>query len=165
LLVTKKKKIIMKLRKILGLSLCAFILGLGFTACSDDDEKVESSALSGTFKYTKSEAEVEVTDPEVKEAVIEAVNALSKGGTYVFKLDGTYQAKESSESEAVEGTYKLQGDKLILTNEEGNETLAYQQDVIRSSQDVADQVAEELELEAGVITKAVQINVFEKITK
>lgn len=165
----------MKLRNILGLALCAFILSSGFTSCSDDDDKkVEPKVISGTFKFSKSEAEVTVTDPKVKEQVEEAVKAHSKGGTYAFKLDGTYAFKqdaivsaqrESAESGQVTGTYKLERDKLTLTS--GNETssLTYTETAVRSSQDVAAKVAEELELEAGVITKALQADVFEKITK
>lgn len=164
----------MKLRNILGLTLCAFILSSGFTSCSDDDDKkVEPKVISGTFKFSKSEAEVMVTDPEVKGQVEEAVNSYSKGGTYVFKLDGTYTFKsdekltsrESGESGEVSGTYKLEGDKLALTSGDITESLAYTETAIRSSQDVAAKVAEELELAAGVVTKALQIDVFEKITK
>ncbi|MFV0536339.1 MAG: lipocalin family protein [Dysgonomonas sp.] len=164
----------MKLRNILGLTLCAFILGSGFTSCSDDDDKkVEPKVFSGTFKFSESEAEVTVTNPEIKEQVEEAVNAYSKGGTYVFKLDGTYAFKsddqatsrESGESGEVSGTYKLEGDKLTLTSGDTTESLTYTETVIRSSQDVAAKVIEDLELAEGVVTKALQIDVFEKMTK
>lgn len=163
----------MKLRNILGLTLCAFILSSGFISCSDDDKKVEPKVISGTFKFSKSEVEVTVTDSKVKEQVEEAVNAYSEGGTYAFKLDGTYAFKsdkkltsrESGESGEVSGTYKLEGDKLILTSGNTTKSLAYAEAAIRSSQDVAAKVIEELELEAGIVTKAIQTDVFEKITK
>lgn len=164
----------MKLRNILGLALCAFILTSGFTSCSDDDDKkVEPKVFSGTFKFSKSEAEVTVTNPDVKEQVEEAVKAYSKGGTYAFKLDGTYafksdeklESRESGGSGEVSGTYKLEGDKLTLTSGDVTASLTYTETVIRSSQDVAAKVAEDLELEAGVITKAIQTDEFEKITK
>lgn len=164
----------MKLRNILGLALCAFILSSGLSSCSDDDDKkVEPTVISGTFKFSKSEADVTVTNPDVKDRVVAAVNTHSKGGTYVFKLDGTYSFKpkevtalsESGENGSVSGTYKLEGDKLTLRSGDKTTTLAYAENAIRSSQDVAAKVAEELELAAGVITKAVQTDVFDKITK
>lgn len=163
----------MRLRNILGLTLCAFILSSGFTSCNDDDDiKVESKVFSGTFKFTKSEADVTVTDASVKDQVEEAVDAYSKGGTYVFQKDGTYAFKSESStlrstetSGEVSGTYKLEGDKLTLTNGDTSESLTYTETAIRSSQNVAAKVTEDLELAAGVVTKAVQTDVFEKITK
>ncbi len=164
----------MKLRNILGLTLCAFILSSGFISCNDDDDiKIESKTISGTFKFTKSEADVTVTDASVKDQVEEAVNAYSKGGTYVFQKDGTYAFKsvESSTlrsteaSSEVSGTYKLEGDKLTLTNGDTTQSLTYTETAVSSSQDVAAKVVAELELAAGIVTKAVQTDVFEKITK
>lgn len=164
----------MRLRSILGLTLCAFILSSGFTSCNDDDDiKVESKVFSGTFKFTKSEADVTVTDASVKDQVEEAVDAYSKGGTYVFQKDGTYAFKSdesstlrsSDTSGEVSGTYKLEGDKLTLTSGDTTESLTYTETAIRSSQNVAAKVTEDLELAAGVVTKAVQTDVFEKITK
>lgn len=163
----------MKLRNILGLSICALTLGLGFTACSDDDDDNNGGTdpkileLSGTWKHSETVADVEVTDPEIKDAVIEAVEAItdSEDNVYVFKIDGTFESKESSEAEAVKGTFKLDGEKITLTGGEASEVLAYKEKAIQSSVDVKAKVAEQLEIEESVITKALQVNSFTKITK
>lgn len=161
----------MKLRNILGLSVCALTLSLGFTACSDDDDKNDPgkdiAELSGTWKFSESTAEVEVTDPDVEDAVIEAVEAItdSEDDVYVFKLDGTFESQADSETDPVDGTFKLENGKLTLTGEESTEVLAYSTGKIKSSVDVKSIVAEQLEIDESVITKAIQVNTFSKVTK
>lgn len=158
----------MKLRKILGLSLCAFILGLGVTSCSDDDDDKGGNGnveLLGTWKHSKTAAEVEVTNPDIKDEVVKAIEEMTDNvnNTYVFKLDGTFQTKKSSAE--TEETYKLKDDKLTLTTDKDSETLLYKDNVISSSTDVKAAIAKQLEIDEKEITKAMLIDTFSKITK
>ena len=158
----------MKLRKILGLSLCAFILGLGVTSCSDDDDDKGGNGnmeLSGTWKHSKTTADVEVTNPEIKDKVVKAIDEMTDNvnNTYVFKLDGTFQAKKSSTE--TEGTYKLKDDRLTLTTDKDSETFLYKENEISSSKDVKTAVAKQLEIDEKEITKAMLVDTFSKITK
>lgn len=158
----------MKLRKILGLSLCACILGFSAISCSDDDDNKGgkgNAELSGTWKHSKTSAEVEVTNADIKDQVIKAIEGMKDNvnNTYVFKLDGTFQAKKSDTE--TKGTYKLKNDKLTLTGDKDSEILLYKENTISSSKDVKSAVAKQLKLDEKEITKAILIDAYTKTTK
>lgn len=158
----------MKLRKILGLSLCACILGFSAISCSDDDDDKGgkgNTELAGTWKHSKTSAEVEVTNPAIKDQVVKAIEAMTDNvnNTYVFNLDGTFQAKKSDTE--TKGTYKLKNDKLTLTGDKDTENLLYKENKISSSKDVKSTVAKQLKLDEKEITKATLIDTYSKITK
>lgn len=162
----------MKLRKTLGLALCALVFSFGAASCSDDDDDKGGNngyeELFGTWKYTKTSANVEVTDPEIKDAVVAAVEEMedAKNNIYVFKLDGAFEAKESVDGEIVdvEGTYKLKDDVLTLTGTEKTSTFSYVEKTINSSVDVKEEIAKQLEIDESKITKALRIDTFSKVT-
>lgn len=160
----------MKFKQFLGVSLCAVVLSLGFASCdSDDDSDLENQQVSllGTWRIKEVKAKVEVTNPDIEEAVIEAVKTLSTAtdDTYVFYQDGSYKAKVSAEDEGVEGTYKVDGDKLTLGNEEESVTFSFTGATFENSQDVKATVAEQLGIDESEITTAIQLNVFDCVTK
>jgi len=163
----------MKLRKILGLALCALVFSFGAASCSDDDDKNGGNdgvtELSGTWKHSKTSADVEVKNSEVKDKVVAAIEEMEDAvnNAYVFKLDGTFESKQSVEGELedVKGTYKLKDDKLTLTVDKKTETLPYKDGSFSTSVDVKAAIAKQLEIDEADITKAVRIDTFIKITK
>jgi hypothetical protein len=163
----------MKLRKILGLALCALVFSFGAASCSDDDDNNGGNngvtELSGTWKYSKTSADVEVKNSEIKDKVVAAIEKMEDAvdNTYAFKLDGTFGAKKTVEGEIkdVKGTYKLKDDKLTLTVDKETETLSYKDGKISTSVDVKAEIAKQLDIDEADITRAVRIDTFGKITK
>ena len=161
----------MKLRKILGLALCASIFSFGAISCSDDDNDNgnDVSVISGTWKHSKTDAEVEVTKPEIKEKVIAAVKEMNDAvnNVYVFKLDTTFKANISVDKEMVEieGKYALKNNTLTLKYDDRTEALSYKNNDIIASEDVKEKVAEKLEIDKADIKKAMRVDTFSKITK
>lgn len=162
----------MKLRKILGLALCASIFSFGAMSCSDDDNKDNGndvSVISGTWKHTKTDAEVEVTKPEIKEKVVAAIKEMNDAASnvYAFKLDSTFKAKIAINKEMVEieGKYTLKDNILTLKHEQSLQALSYKNTDIIASEDVKEKVAEKLEIDKADIKKAIRVDTFSKITK
>lgn len=161
----------MKLRKILGLALCASIFSFGAMSCSDDDKDNgnDVAVISGTWKHAKTDAEVEVTKPEIKEKVVAAIKEMNDvaNNVYVFKLDSTFKAKIAVNEELVEieGKYTLKDNILTLKHEQSLQTLSYKNTDIIASEDVKEKVAEKLEIDKADIKKAIRVDTFSKITK
>lgn len=163
----------MKLRKILGLALCALVFSFGAASCSDDDDNNGGNngvtELSGTWKHSKTSADVEVKNSEIKDKVVAAIEEMEDAvnNAYAFKLDGTFEAKESVEGEIkdVKGTYKLKDGKLTLTVDKETEALSYKDGNITTAVDVKAEIAKQLEIDEADITKAVRIDTFNKVTK
>ncbi len=160
----------MKLKKILGVSLFSLVLGLSFSACSDDDDNgggtPEIPAVVGTWKYNKVEAVVEVTDPEIEAKVIEYIEKLPNEGveTFVFKADNSFALKIVGSENDSTGVYKFEKDKIYFENEDA-EPLVLVKDSLRQTENVKAKVIEALELADEDVTKADALKLYNRITK
>lgn len=83
---------------------------VGFTSCSDDDEEEDTSTgIVGKWQSVKVEGWEEI-DGERTE-----FNKAYTGMTFTFTADGKLTITDDGEKDT--GTYKLVGDKLIVSSE------------------------------------------------
>jgi len=83
-----------------------------FTSCSDDDDDDFTSAdIVGTWTFSKCEAsEVTTSDKVATDAIIEDVKDYVDDDVLTFTSDGKFKVNSKEE-----GTYTINGNKLILT--------------------------------------------------
>ncbi|SHF01738.1 hypothetical protein [Dysgonomonas macrotermitis] len=160
----------MNLKNLLSLFLVSSVLSTSFTACSDDDNDNDKGnipdALVGTWKRTNVEASVEATDAEVKTQVEEFIKKMElETTTYVFKLDNTAQKKVGEEIFDL-SKYELKAGKIIFSKPDTVYTdIILKDNVMTGTADVKKYVAEQLELDTTILTKAERKDLFEKVTK
>ena len=88
-------------------------------------------------------------------------------GTYVFKIDGTYESKSDKEgAEVVKGKYEVSGNKIILDNKT-DAALAYTfaNDTLKMTEDVKAQVIKDLKVSADSVKKANRVEIFYRFTR
>lgn len=160
----------MKVKHILGISIFSLVLGLGFMACSDDDDDPKTpeipTAVVGIWKYETTNSEVEAKDDETKAAIEKFIEELPNSGvdTYNLKANKTYEAKIVGAEKDSTGAYVYDNGKISFDDKELG-TLFFKDDTISSVKDVKAAVIEALELEEGDVTKADAIKYYERISK
>lgn len=159
----------MDLKKIVGLIFCTLILGFSFSSCEDDEDDVYGygpAELSGTWKSSKVEAEVVVTNPDIQDAVINAVKELKSeaNDTYIFNLDGTFEYKNSV-GNVVKGTFTTAYNLLRLHANDRYQVYPIVSGSFTTTRDVREAVAQKLDINVNQITKANELTTFSKITK
>lgn len=159
----------MKVKHILGISFFSLVLGLGFVACSDDDDdpKVpEITAVVGIWKYETVDSDVDAKDDEIKAAIKEYIGNLGNEGvdTYNLKADKTYEVKVVGAEEDSTGTYEYKDSKITFSNKDFG-TLSFKTDTISSVEDVKAAVIVALELDESDVTKAEAIRYYKRISK
>jgi hypothetical protein len=157
----------MKIKHVLGVSFFSLVLGLGFVACSDDDDDNTPQAPSevvGIWKYSTVKSNVEVTDEEIKDAVIEYIENLPNEGvdTYNLKANKTYELRMVGAEKDSTGNYIYNNGKITF---DSKSDVAYAKDTISDMEDVKKAVAEALDLDETKITKAESVKIYKRISK
>ncbi len=157
----------MKIKHVLGVSFFSLVLGLGFVACSDDDDDNTPQVpyeVVGVWKYSAVKSNVEVTDEEIKDAVVEYIENLPNEGvdTYNLKANKTYELRMAGAEKDSTGNYIYNNGKITF---DSKSDVTYAQDTIRDMDDVKKAVAEALELDEAKITKAESVRIYKRISK
>lgn len=158
----------MKLKQVLGITLFTFVLGLSFASCNDDDDDDPAAPeITGTWKYDRVMAIVEVTDPEIEQSVIDYIENLPNDDidTYVFSVDYTFKAKLTGENGGeISGKYQYENGNIYFLDEKSF-SLVFDNNTISRVQNVKDMVLEALDLTEEQVTEAKAERIFERITK
>lgn len=160
----------MKPKQILCFSLSLLVFGVAFLSCDSED----NSPVISEWKFEKCKADVEVTDPTLKDSIVKFIESISLSdvGSYTFKENGTYSSfltpfcgtgLEYPKDYIRNGKYKFKGDSIVL--DDYNPASLYFEDgtLCRIGSNSRDLVSEYLKIDGTKIIKARSIIIYHRV--